>query len=78
MNSDCVANIILDSIADVFTIDLDFCITSLNNAVCKILGLQSKDEALGKLCFEIFHATICELSCALRETIQTGKNIVIK
>lgn len=79
MNSDCVANIILDSIADgVFTIDLDFRITSLNNAACKILGLQSKNEALGKLCFEIFHANICEHSCALRETIQTGKNIINK
>ncbi|MGQ9842994.1 MAG: sigma-54 interaction domain-containing protein [Spirochaetota bacterium] len=79
MNSDCVASIILDSIADgVFTIDLNFKITSLNNAACKILGLTSKDEAIGKLCFEIFHANICEHSCALRETIQTGKNIINK
>ncbi|HXK66314.1 MAG TPA: sigma 54-interacting transcriptional regulator [Spirochaetota bacterium] len=79
MNSDCVANIILDSIADgVFTIDMDFRITSLNNAACKILGLESKDEAIGKLCFEIFHANICEHSCALRETMQTGKNIINK
>lgn len=79
MNSDCVEHIILDSIADgVFTIDLDFRITSLNNAACKILGLQTKDEALGRLCFEIFHTNICEHSCALRETIQTGKNIINK
>lgn len=79
MNSNCVASIILDSIADgVFTIDMDFKITSLNNAACKILGLTSKEEAIGKLCFEIFHANICEHSCALRETIQTGKNIINK
>lgn len=79
MNSDCVANIILDSIADgVFTIDMDFRITSLNNAACRILGLASKEEAIGKLCFEIFHANICEHSCALRETMQTGKNIINK
>jgi len=79
MDSDCVANIILDSIVDgVFTIDMDFRITSLNNAACKILGLDSKEEAISKLCFEIFHANICEHSCALRETIQTGKNIINK
>jgi PAS domain S-box-containing protein len=79
MNSDCVANIILDSIADgVFTIDMNFRITSLNNAACKILGLESKDDAVGKLCFEIFHANICEHSCALRETMLTGKNIINK
>ncbi len=79
MNSDCVANIILDSIADgVFTIDMDFRITSLNNAACKILGLEKKEDAIGKLCFEVFHANICEYSCALRETMRTGKNIINK
>ncbi len=79
MNSDCVANIILDSIVDgVFTIDMNFRITSLNNAACNILGLESKEQALGKFCFEIFHANICEHSCALRETMLTGKNIINK
>ena len=78
-NSDCVESIILDSIADgVFTIDMDFRITSVNTAACTILGLQGKDEAVGKLCFEVFHANICEHSCALRETIGTGKNIINK
>lgn len=78
-NSDCVAAIILDSIADgVFTIDVNFRITSLNAAACKILGLEKKEEAIGKLCFDVFHANICEHSCALRETIQTGKNIINK
>ena len=78
-NSDCVESIILDSIADgVFTIDMDFRITSVNATACTILGLQGKDEAVGKLCFEVFHANICEHSCALRETIGTGKNIINK
>lgn len=71
-------NIILDSIADgVFTVDLDFKITSINRAAEMILGV-SEDEVIGKYCFEIFHANICEHSCALKETIRTGKNIINK
>nr|MBP6991558.1 sigma 54-interacting transcriptional regulator [Spirochaetota bacterium] len=71
-------NIILNSIADgVFTIDMDFHITSMNRAAEEILGISEKD-ALGRLCFEIFHANICEHSCALKETITTGNNIINK
>jgi PAS domain S-box-containing protein len=71
-------NIILDSIADgVFTVDLEFRITSMNRAAEDILGINEKD-ALGKLCFEIFHTSICEHSCALRETMRTGSSIVNK
>ncbi len=69
-------NIILDSIADgVFTVDLDFRITSINRAACEILGI-TEDEAMGRLCFEVFHASICEHACALRETMNTGANII--
>ncbi len=71
-------NIILDSIADgVFTIDMDFRITSINRAGAEILGI-SREEAVGKYCFEIFHANICEHSCALKETMKTGENIINK
>ncbi len=71
-------NIILDSIADgVFTVDMDFRITSINRAAAEILGI-SEGDAVGKLCFEVFHASICEHSCALRETLNTGRNIINK
>ena len=70
------SNIILDSIADgVFTIDMDYRITSVNRAAERILGIKEKD-ALGRYCYEIFHANICEHSCVLKETIKTGKNIL--
>lgn len=69
-------NIILNSIADgVFTIDLDFRITSLNRSGERILGILEQ-EAIGKLCWEVFHANICEHSCALKSTLETGENIV--
>lgn len=71
-------NIILDSIADgVFTVGMDFRITSINRAACDILGI-SESDAVGRLCFEIFHASICEHSCALKETMSSGRNIINK
>ncbi len=78
MNGSKEKNIVLDSIADgVFTVDMDFRITSINRAAGEILGIKEAD-ALGRLCFEIFHANICEHSCALRETMETGKNVINK
>ncbi len=68
--------IILDSIADgVFTIGEDFRITSFNCAAEAITGIE-KDEAIGRHCWEVFRASICEKSCALRETMETGRPIV--
>ncbi len=68
-------SIILDSIADgVFTVDLDWRITSFNKAAEHITGI-SKAEALGRHCWEVFRANICEKQCALRETIETGKKV---
>ncbi len=73
-----VNNIILDSIADgVFTVDMNFRITYINRAAEKILGI-SGGEAIGKFCYDIFHANICEHSCALGETVETGRTITNK
>lgn len=68
--------IILDSIADgVFTVDSDLKITSFNRAAEKITGIN-KEEALGRHCWEVFRASICGEHCALKETMQTGQQIV--
>ena len=69
-----INNIILDSIADgVFTVDMDFHITYINRAAERILGISGA-EAIGKFCYEVFHANICEHSCALGETVDTGRD----
>ncbi len=69
-------NIILDSIADgVFTINNDWKITSFNRAAENITGIK-KDEALGRHCWEVFRASICEKDCALRQTMETGRQMV--
>lgn len=68
--------IILDSIADgVFTVDSDWKITSFNRAAEKITGIGKK-EAVGRHCWEVFRASICEGFCSLRHTVETGKPIV--
>lgn len=67
---------ILDSIADgVFTIDLDYNITYFNHAAEKITRVPS-EQALGKKCFDVFRANICQTECALGETMQTGRQSI--
>nr|MBN2277389.1 sigma 54-interacting transcriptional regulator [candidate division Zixibacteria bacterium] len=74
--NDQTTEIILDSIADgVFTVDKDWRITSFNRAAEEITGI-SKEEAIGQRCCDVFHASICESSCALRESFKTGRPAV--
>jgi PAS domain S-box-containing protein len=69
---------ILDSIADgVFTVDELWRIRSFNRAAEGITGI-SREEAIGQRCCEVFRASICESSCALRHTRETGEPIVNK
>jgi len=69
-------NIILDSIADgVFTINSEGQITSFNRAAEEVTGFR-RSEAIGKYCFDVFRANICQSQCALKETMRTRKEIV--
>jgi len=73
-----IRDVILDSISEgVFTVDLDFRITSFNRAAEQITRIPS-DKALAQQCKDILRADICEQGCALRETIRTGKPIINK
>ena len=71
-----VTDIILQSISDgVFTVDHKWRITSFNRAAEMITGI-SRDEALGKYCWEVFRSNMCETDCALRRTMKQGKPFV--
>ncbi len=71
-------NVILDSISEgVFTVDLNWRITSFNRAAEEITGIKRR-EAIGKLCRDVLRADVCETGCTLAETIQTGKPIMNK
>ena len=68
--------IILDSIADgVFTADKQWKITSFNRAAEKITGI-GRQEAVGRYCWDVFRASICESRCSLRQTMETGEPLL--
>lgn len=67
---------ILESISDgVFTVDLEWRITSFNRAATEITGTP-RGEAIGRRCSEVFRSSMCEAECALRQTLRTGKPII--
>src|SRR4030066_460986 len=69
-------NVILNSIADgVFTTDDEGRITFFNKAAEEITGFLS-EEAIGRYCYEIFRADICQSRCALKEVLKTEKDII--
>ncbi|MGV1098275.1 sigma 54-interacting transcriptional regulator [Thiovibrio sp. JS02] len=66
----------LDAIADgAFTVDTEWRITSFNRAAEKITGM-SRNAAIGKKCHEVMRATLCGTSCALKKSIETGRDVV--
>jgi PAS domain S-box-containing protein len=67
---------ILRSIADgVFAVDKNRLITAFNRAAQRITGF-TREEAIGKPCYEIFHASICQSACALEEALKTGNDVI--
>lgn len=68
--------VILSSIADgVFTVDENRCITSFNPAAERITGTPAR-HAIGKKCYEVFHADICEAGCLLERSMKTGQETI--
>lgn len=77
-NQESYIRVILDSVADgIFTVDVDFNITSFNKTAESITGF-TREEALNRPCCEIFQANICQKECTLKESIRTGRSIVNK
>jgi PAS domain S-box-containing protein len=64
---------ILNSITDgVLTVDRKMIITSFNRAAEKITRVK-RSEAIGRHCFEVMRAEVCESGCAIQKTFKTGK-----
>lgn len=61
------------NIEGTFTIDNDWSITSFNVAAEKITG-YTKEEAIGKKCYEIFNSSMCRNGCHMEETLKNGKS----
>ncbi|NNG00039.1 MAG: sigma 54-interacting transcriptional regulator [Desulfobacteraceae bacterium] len=71
-----VTDIILESISDgVFTVDPEWRIMSFNRAAEMITGIP-REEAIGRHCWEVFRANMCEGGCALKRTMKEGTSLV--
>ena len=69
---------ILESISDgVFTVDLDWHITSFNRAAEQITG-TARADAIGRRCADVFRSSMCGADCALQQTQQTGRPVIGK
>jgi sigma-54 dependent transcriptional regulator, acetoin dehydrogenase operon transcriptional activator AcoR len=72
------SEIILNSIADgVFTVDPEWKVTFFNRAAEEITGVPAS-EAVGRPCCEVFRANVCETTCVLKYTLETGKPVINK
>ncbi|RLC03182.1 MAG: Fis family transcriptional regulator [Deltaproteobacteria bacterium] len=69
-----VCEIVLESISDgVFTVDHEWKIMSFNRAAEKITGI-SRQEAIGRHCWNVFRSNMCQNECALKKTMEEGKS----
>ena len=69
---------ILESISDgVFTVDLDWRVSSFNRAAEEITGV-AREDAIGRRCSEVFRASMCGPDCALQQTVGSGKPVIGK
>ena len=67
---------ILDSLSEgVFTVDTDWRITSFNCSAENITGVP-RNEALGQLCSDVLHSTLCERHCPIRQALADHKPVV--
>ncbi|MBU0679907.1 MAG: sigma 54-interacting transcriptional regulator [Proteobacteria bacterium] len=68
-------DMIIDSVADgVFTVDRNWQITSFNRAAETITGWH-RDDAIGNYCSNVFHSSICGKSCAIAQSMYSGKPV---
>ncbi|MDX2435670.1 MAG: sigma 54-interacting transcriptional regulator [Acidobacteriota bacterium] len=67
---------VINSISDgVFAVDDEWRLTCFNDAAERATGVR-REEAMGRLCSEVFRSNICEEACALRYTMETGRPII--
>ncbi len=67
---------ILESISDgVFTVDPEFRITYLNRSAGEMIHILP-EEAVGQLCCDVFHSSLCETGCPLRKTLDENRPVI--
>lgn len=56
----------------VFTINTKWQVASFNKTAERITG-YTRQEVLGRYCWEVFRSDLCELGCPLKDALETGK-----
>ena len=70
-----LSQVILDSLSEgVFTVGLDWKITSFNRSAEEITGIR-REEAIGQLCSDVLHSTLCENHCPIRQVLAENKPV---
>ena len=69
-----LGNILESMEGGILTIDKKARITSFNRAAEEITGFK-KEEVLNKECCDILKSDLCEETCPLKETMETGKAV---
>jgi len=68
-------HIIFDSIEEgVFTVDPERRITLFNRAAEKITGI-SREEAVGRRCFDVFRTNVCKTDCVVQRVIRGNRPV---
>ncbi len=76
MDSSTVKPHILESISDgVFTVNHQWRLTSFNRAAENITGV-SRDDAIGRYCWEVLRSSMCKEDCPLRKTMTEKKSYI--
>jgi sigma-54 dependent transcriptional regulator, acetoin dehydrogenase operon transcriptional activator AcoR len=67
---------IMDSVADgIFAVDRDRNIMALNRAGAQIVGVP-RYEAIGRKCFDVLRATVCDVACPVQEAMATARPVL--
>ena len=70
-----LSQVILDSLSEgVFTVAPNWRITSFNRSAEEITGI-TREEALGQLCSDVLHSTLCESRCPIRQALEENKPV---
>jgi PAS domain S-box-containing protein len=66
---------IMESVADgVVAIDADLTIDAFNSAASSTLGV-SREQAIGRKCFDVLRADSCDGACPVHEAMETGMTV---
>ncbi|PMP85306.1 MAG: hypothetical protein C0174_04870 [Thermodesulfobium narugense] len=67
-----VSTLLLDNVNDgIYAVDIDFKIIFFNKAAEHITGV-TKEEAIGKRCYDVFRSNMCLNNCPIKEALEKG------